>query len=410
MKSTSLIPPLVGLAVAGVWTGTKFHSLSAAEARNGLLRHEIAAARTFKTPAPVKLTKDDGPINWQKLTTEGDNGPEMQRFRKRLESMTREEMIAALDQIAALGLSSGRRNDLEKPVVWPLMQIDPEWVLNHFNDRLRLSHNGQTLSLHMALEFWAKRDLGRATAGFDAQIAAGNFDSKQLYENSNEQPRHQFEARLINVLLASDPAAAARRLSGIPEKQRESVMSFITSTMKNTPLATGNHLVFANLIRSQLPLDLQSSILLEGRSCVEDDDFPQLITYMDKIEATAAERISCIEKFSGGIIRSLSGKRKVSLDDLEIIRGQFEKISPQAVDAMTARSLVAAVNMHHSSMGFPEASEIAVKYLEASGSDAVLAAYLEISNFDEPDKKLGRELAEKVSDETRRAEILKRFK
>ena len=411
MKSSSLIPPVVALVLAGAWTGTKYHSLSATEARNVLRRDKIAAARSVKTPALIIIPKDDGPIDWQKLATEGNNGPEMQRFQKRLKSMTREEMIEALDQIAALGLSNGRRTELESVVVWPLMQIDPEWVLNRFKNRLRLSHNDQGLSLHMALGFWAKRDLGRATAWFDAQIAAGNFNSKQLNENSWGQTRHKFEAILMNILLASDPASAARRLSAIPMKQREMVMRDLSIYMKDTPLAEGNHLAFANLIRSQLPPDLQSSILLEGHSSVQEEDncYPQFAAYMDKIEATAAERISCIEEFSAGKIRSVSDKRNVTLDDLEIMRGQFEKISPHAVDVMMARSLALAVKGRHSSMLFPQASEIAVKYLETSGNDAVLVAFLEIADFDKPDKKLGRELAGKISDVTRRAEILKRF-
>ncbi len=411
MKSTSMIPPVVALIVAGAWTGTKYQALSATEARNAHLQAEIAAARPVKTSAPVKLTKVDGPIDWQKLATEGDNGPEMQRFQKRLESMTQEEMIGALDQIAALEISKKRRGALEQTVVNPLMQIDPEWVLNRFKDHLREDRNHQTLPLIQALALWAERDLSNATAWFDAQIAAGNLDSKQLNEVSAGQPRNLFEAAIIDVLLASDPAAAARRLGAFPEKQREAVISSLTNDMSNRvlnePLTEGNHLVFANLVRSQLPVHLQVPMLAD---CVpyfwSVEEFPKFNAYMDVIEATPGERISCAEEFSANCIRTMGGRRDVTLDDLEALRGEFVKISPQNVDTMTARSLAMAVK---GTSAFPMVSELAVGLQETSGSDAVLATFLKIVDISNRDKELGRKLASKISDETRRAEILKRF-
>ena len=229
MKTTSFIPPAVALILAGAWTGTKYHSLSATEARNTHLQAEIAAARPVKTSTPVKLTKDDGPIDWQKLAAEKGNGPELQRFQKRLTPMSRENLIATLNQIAALELSNSRRSELDSAVITPLMQIDPEWVLNHFADRLR-----EALPLSTAFELWAKKDLVKAIAWLDARIAAGNLDSKRLDDtDGRQQPRNAFEFGLIDVLLASDPAAAARRVSAIPEKQRESVMSSLANKMSN---------------------------------------------------------------------------------------------------------------------------------------------------------------------------------
>ena len=414
MKSTPLIPPLIALIVAGAWTGTKYQSLSAVEASNGHMREEIAAVRPPKTAAPVKLTKDDGPIDWKRLAAEDAYGPETRRFVKRLESMTREEMIDAFDRIAKLDCSKERRSTLESSVVKPLMQMDPEWVLNYFAERLRDNSEQQRLLLGGAFELWARKDLGKATAWFDSQITAGNFTSKQLDENLGSQTRHLFESRLLDLLLASDPAAAARRLGALPEKQRESVMTRLCYGMANkilnAPLTEGNHLAFANLVRSQLPSNRQVPVLA---ACVPyflgTEEFPKFNAYMDVIEATPAERISCAEIYSGNSILMRSNKREVTLDDLTVMREQFAEISPQAVDAMTARSLAAAVKGRNSSMMFPQASKLAVELLESSGSDAVLATLLEIADFEPADKTLGRELAGKVSDASRRAEILKRF-
>ncbi len=55
-------------------------------------------------------------------------------------------------------------------------------------------------------------------------------------------------------------------------------------------------------------------------------------------------------------------------------------------------------------------SALAVELMESTGNDEVLAGFLEIAAFDEPNKPLGRELATKVQDEKRRLAILDRFK
>jgi RNA polymerase sigma factor (sigma-70 family) len=410
MKSSSLIPPVVALLVAGAWTGTKYHFLSAAEARNELTRAEIADARSSMASTLVKLTTDDGPINWKRLENEEGNGPETQRFQKRLKSMAREELIAALDEIASFQVSESRRDQLERAVVMPLGRIDPEWVLNRFRDRLRDVYNELTLDLHPVFALWAQRDSAKATEWLDAGIAAGTFHSKRLDESTASHPQDPLESKLISVLLGSDPSAAARRLSLVPEKQKISVMGYLTGEMFMTPLAGGNHLAFANMVRSGMPPDVQTSILLlSGPNVRTENNFSRFTAYMEKIEATPSEKISCYEELSGTWIHRLSAERKVSVDDLEIMRGHFTEISPQSVDVMTARSLAMAMKRPFSQMRFPQASKIAVEYLETSGNDAVLTTLLEIADCDEGDKQLARELAGRILDETRRAEILKRF-
>ena len=278
--------------------------------------------------------------------------------------------------------------------------------MNHFTDRLR-----DGLPLTTAFGLWAKKDRVKAIAWLDARIAAGNLNSKRLADAGDQQLRIPFESELINVLLGADPAAAIRRVGALPENQREPVISSLTNDMSNRmlnePLTEGNHLAFANLVRSQLPADRHAPILAD---CVpyfwSVEEFPKFNAYMDIIEATPEERISCAEYFSKNCIYMVGGRREVSVDDLEALRGEFAKISPQNVDTMTARSLAAAVK---GTTAFSRVSGLAVGLQERSGSDAVLATFLEITEFSTTDKLLGRELAGKISDTTRRAEILKRF-
>ena len=409
MKTSSLVPPAVALILAGAWTGTKYQALSATEARNGLFRDEIAAARSVKTPAPVKLTKDDGPIDWQKLATEGDNGPEMQRFQKRLKSMTREEMIAALDQIAALDLSKNRRGALEWTVVDPLMEIDPEWVLNHFADRLRDDPNQQHLPLLGAFKIWAKRDLVKATAWFDRQIAAGAFDGRALDHISGSKARFSFEAALLDVLLAFDSVSAGRRLGAMPETERMEVMDRFTGRLRNQRLEERHHMAeFADLVRNQLPGGQQVAVLFQGAPYSRVlEDYPVFAAYLEKIEATPGERMTCTEKFAGANINWISQHRKVSQQDIDAVRGWFREISPDSVDSCTGRALTEAMSNRVTSMRLAQASEIAVELLEAEGAAEVLATLLETTELDKPEVKLALELTRRIPDETRRTAVVK---
>ena len=99
----------------------------------------------------------------------------------------------------------------------------------------------------------------------------------------------------------------------------------------------------------------------------------------------------------------------VAREDLETIRGWFQGISSETTDAMTGKSLAAAVALGNTSMQFSEASELASQYLGPSGNDEVLASFLESIKMGRTDKIQARILAGKIADETRRAAILKRF-
>lgn len=229
MKTSPWIPSAVALLVAGVWTGTKYHSLATVEAENDRLREKMVLAQTSRTSIPIKTRNEDVPVDWQKLATEPDNGPEKQRFMKRLETTSREELIAILDQLATFDCPKGRKTVLEAAVIMPLTRLDPEWVLGHY--AVRLHETG--LGLDNALASWARKDIAAATAWLDSQIAAGRLDGKSLDESRGDGSRGGFELALIALLIDSDASAAGRRLGALPVAQRESVISSLTNMMCN---------------------------------------------------------------------------------------------------------------------------------------------------------------------------------
>ena len=408
MKSTASIPPLIALIVAGAWTGTKYQALSAMETKNSLLLEKIAAVRSPQQTTPVKHMKDDGPIDWKKLAAEKGKGPETLRFENRLKSMTREEMITALDRITGLDCSKDRRSSLESTVADTLMIMDPEWVLNHFSDRLR-DDSRQNLRLDRAFEIWAGRNLRRATAWFDSQTAAGAFDGKALGQRSGSSTRYSFEAVLLGLLLPFDPAAAGRRMGAMPQNDRIEVMDSLAWRLhyqgreERTDMAA-----FAALVRSQIPAEQQVAVLFQAAPYFRNfEDYPAFSAYLEKIQATSAERIACTEKFAGANINRISNYRKVNRQDIDTIRGWFREIAPDDMDSCSGRILSEAMSNRVTSMRLEQASEIALDLLETGGTDEVLATLLETTELDKNEVKLALDLTSRIQDETRRAAIVK---
>jgi hypothetical protein len=165
---------------------------------------------------------------------------------------------------------------------------------------------------------------------------------------------------------------------------------------------------FADLVRNQLPAGQQVKVLFEAAPYSRSlEDYPALSAYLDGIEATSVERMSCTEKFAGANIYWISQHRKVNRQDIDAVRGWFREISPESVDACTGRALTEAMSNRVTSMRLAQASEIALELLETEGAYEVLATLLETTKLDKPEVKLALELTRRIPDETRRAAVVK---
>ena len=416
MKTTSVIPPAVALIAAALWTGTKFHALSAAETGNARLQERITEARTAVAvnakPAPKEqATVAEGPIDWRRLASEERYGPEYQRFSRMVPSMDREALIAALDEISQLECTMQRRTDLQATAAGPLALLDPEWLLDRFQDRLRDDANQQTLPLSQALANWAARDLPGAIAWLDARIAAGDFRGRSLREMHGSGSLAPFEAALLGSLLDTDPDSAARRLGAMTVEQKTEVMWQFRSRNLNVPLEKQHHLPeLAHLIRGQFPRDQGLEILFQSAPYFKGiKDYPLITAYLDKIGATDEERIACTEKFSGRVIVYVTGQRALDRQDIDTMRDLFRALDPELVEPMTGRALSHAVKQGTSGMRFSQASAIALQVMETTGSDEALASLLETIPLGRTELKPALELTNRISDPARRTEIVKRL-
>ncbi len=410
---------MVALIIAGSWIGSQRQSIATLEKESEVLRKHIAArasgagadSRQAKFAAPGKEAKDKQPLDWKKIAAQfaemqGSGGMgdmrAMMRFQQRVQAMTKEELVAALDEIAALELPADSRAMLEQMLIGPLAQKDPELALTRFIDRIEDQKSSVVWQLSSALHEWAKKDPATASAWFDRQIAAGTFDSKSL--DGKSRSRQQFEGGLINVLLAADLDAAGHRLSAIPADQRSEVMS----QPQFQQLEDEDQPGFAKLIRGQVPENQQASTLAQQASrMVSSGGYSKVTEYLDRIEATPAERAACAEEAAESKLRNYDGK-KVSREDLDAMREWVGGQAPQALGSITGKVLGNALQGGNK-MEFSEAADLAVQYNQTSGNDEVLASFLE-SWPARQNKEQARALAEKIADGKRRGEILKHLK
>ncbi|MCX6865445.1 MAG: hypothetical protein NTV46_04360 [Verrucomicrobia bacterium] len=167
-------------------------------------------------------------------------------------------------------------------------------------------------------------------------------------------------------------------------------------------------MAFAGLVRSHIPAEQQVAVLFQAAPYFRNlEDYPVFSAYLEKLEATPAERIACTEKFAGANINRISNYRKVNRQDIDAIRSWFREIAPEGVDSSNGRVLTEAMSNRVTSMRLAQASEIALELLETGATDEVLATLLETAKLDKPEVKLALELSSRIQDETRRAAIVK---
>jgi len=411
-----MLPPAVALVFVATSLGLQRRTLATLESANGRLRQRIAATRDgspgtaatrAQSAAPDKALPDQGRLDWKKLAGQlaemqqsggmGDLRMRM-RLQQRLLAMTREQLIVALDEIAALDLPAESRAVLEQMLIGPLIQKDPELALSRFSDRLQDESGGMIWQLASSMQEWVKKDVGKAGAWFDQQIAAGKFDSKSL--DGNSQSRILFEGALMGVLLSSDPAAAGRRLAALPADQRVNVMR----QLSNNSLKEEDQLAFAKLVRDQLPANAQAQIISQVTPRLALGGYANVTGYLDRIEATPAERTATVEQAAGTLVRYPNDK-PVTRENFEALRTWVGTQAPDLTDRITGVALGQAAQGNRK-LEFAAAAELAVQYGQTSGTDEVLGAFL-AGTAARSNKEQARVLAAQISDEKLRAEILR---
>ncbi len=405
----------MALVIAGAWNVSQMRSISSLEEERVTLRKRIAAATAASgtglmlADRPSKTGKTaTNKIDWKSLSSQlasaedGGSAEEMRAmmsFQQRLDEMTKEEMVDALDEIASLNLPDATREMLESMIIDPLIARDPELALKRFADRIQSDPDGIGWQLSTALKEWAKNDLSAATAWFDKQIGDGNFESKTL--DGRSDMRLQFEGALMESLLASDPAAAARRLSELQEDQRREVLQQIPFG----ELSEESRNAYANLVRGLVPADeREGSFAHIATELVGSGDYSDVSAFLDGVRATPSERAAAAMDAADSKLEQLAMEGQVTAKDVDEMRAWLKLQAPDQIDSITGKALAEAAQ-ERGKFKFSDAAQLALKYHQSSGNDDLLVAFLESysarSNLDE-----AKHLAEMIKDDARRAEIL----
>ncbi len=418
MKFRLFIPLVISLVISGIWLASQRRLITKLEQKSSILHKSIATrlsgvgddSQFAKKAASATAAKEMEPLDWKKIAAQFakirdsyDSGNTwiMLCFEHRLQSMTKEELVAALDEITALDLPVGSRAMLEKMIAGSLLRKDPERAFTRFVDRFQDQNSLIVWELCRASQEWVEKDPTSAVAWLDEQIAAGKFDSKSL--DGKSHPRQQFEGALLNVLLTSDLDAAARRLGAIPEDQRRDIMTHHQFQF----LKEENQFKFAKLVRSQVPIDAQADTLAQQAGHLVSKGYSEVTEYLDRIEATTAERAKCAEVAAESKMK-IHNDKKITRENLDEMREWVAIQAPEALASITLNALCNAMLGDHK-MEFSEAADLAVQYNQTSVDDEVLASFLESRSARE-NKELARVLTEKITDGKRREEILKHLR
>jgi hypothetical protein len=383
LKISHFIFPLGALVSVSTWNAVQLKSISVLEKNHAELQSKISSAlKTEDSPRgnsaeksrEIQSSKSKGAVDWKELADSLD-------FEKRVLDMSREDIIAALDEIDLLDLSDEARQALEEAMLDSLIQKDPQYALEHFGSSIKNDPDGLGFQLASALRAWAKKDLKAATAWFDRKIAAGDFESKSL--DGKSEIGQQFEAALFDSLLAADFGAASARLTALPEDQRREILQQVSFA----ELSPDAQKAYANLVRQQVPQDERAgSFASIASELVDGQGYGKVDAFLNSVQATPEERIAAARQTAESQLEILSRKENLTRQDIDSMRAWLAKQAPDQVDAITGKA-IAEASQNFGRLKFENAAKLALDYQKSTGNDDVLISFLKSysnrSNFDE---------------------------
>jgi hypothetical protein len=314
-------------------------------------------------------------------------------------AMTPDETIALLDEIAALDLPEKSFEDLRWTLLDSLARKDPEMALKLIAERDLIDTLQFGSLIPNAISAWARNDSAAAAAWVDQLIDAGTFESKRL--DGVNYTRQNLESALLGPLLTSFPEDAARRLTALPEDQRGSVLqTYFQYNQFGDDQLTAN----AELIRTYVPLEDQAQMIgSQAAQLFEPGDFSAVTTFLDRIDAKPTERAAFALRALDQMYPRPDSNR-LPREDIDGLREWVGSQAPDLMDTVMGEVLGQAA-WDGRMMEFAAAAELAVEYNAAGGNDELLATFL-TSHAARDNKEAARSLAESISNEQRRAEVL----
>ncbi len=418
LKTSYWIPPLLALVLVGVWNASQMRAISSLEQDGMELRAKITSALASSNGG-AEMTRPKGghsgtkgAIDWKQIPAmmaAVQNGGEkaqlrgMIDFQQRLKNMSREEMIAALDEIAGLDLSDEDREALIAMILESLVKMDPQYALARFVDQIESDASSVGWQLAEAFGQWLKTDPAGALAWFDRQIADGKFESRTL--DGKSEMRAKFEAEALQTLLSSDLAAAALRIQALPEDQRREVLEQLSFQ----DLAPTDRKAYADLVRQLIPADeRQGSFAHIAAQLVDGSGYEQVSSFLDSVQASPEERAAAAKQAANSQLETLGLLGDVTRAQVDSLRAWLDQQAPGQTDSITGKALAEA-SQNGGSFDFEAASKLVLQYQQSSGRDDVLVAFLEGYSA-HSNLEIAEQLAGMINDPKRREQILQQLK
>lgn len=420
MKPKVFVPPAIALVAAGIWLGSQRQSLSTLEEEVLVLRKHIAtvaaSAETRGEPGAVgasnAATAGTQPIDWKEtaamiMAMQGGTIPDLKetmRLQRRLQEMSKEELAAALDEIAGMDLPAAAKEALEQTLFSPLALKDPELAFSKFASKLAGDNNGLIWAMSNAMSEWLKKDPGSALRWLDREIEAGNFEGKSL--DGRNQTRFQLESVAVRSLISSDPDAAIQRVTGLPDDQRRELFSnFGMDTLKES-----DQVAFAKVVRASLSEKEQvSAIASQASWMVGQNGLGAADAYLERIQASPGERMVVAEQSVSTRVSIISREKQLDSSDIEELRRWSSTHSPDTTDRLTGKILAEASRSYvQNKLELADAVSRVEEYHRTTRNDDVLIGFLE--SMGRENKETSRTLAEKITDPAKREEWMKRYK
>jgi hypothetical protein len=412
MSGRTLLPPILAIAVVGIWGGSQRSTLSATRGEIGELRAAIDAPKASdpRTPGPAsraRRTQADrthAPVDWLSLArhleeAEGGGISNIQatlEFQKQVREWTVERILEALEEIANLDLPESQRLNFEIMLIGPLGEKDPRLALERFSDRL--GDQGGWLLVN-TMSQWLNSDQTAAIAWMDEAIGRGLFASKAL--DGRSQERIHFEAAIIPNLLKTDLASAQARIRSMTNRDRSEVLSRLT--ISDIPPRQ-----YVDLVRGSLdePTEIQQVISSAATAAAHRGGFERAETFINEAGLDPESRKAAIEQTASSKIGQASWRKAIGPTELDEMRQWVSKQSPGSEDRLTGKVIADAMN-NGSHLNFERASELATQYWQSSGNEEVIATFLETAiNGSHREKAIP--LIENLSDPERRQALLDR--
>ena len=423
LKPKYLIAPALALVAVVGWNIHRHRTVREAEQRNAQWEQRVSQAeagpartRAERRPdanaKPASWSGGAGPIDWREVSSRmaeiGENADpaalrSMMELHERVASMSDTELVAAIEEIEALGLDEGDLESLQELLIEPLVEKNPQLALDRFKDRISDDPDGIGWMLSFAMEGWAAQDPKAASGWLDEQIAAGVFESKTL--DGRSEARLEFEAALLGTLLDADPDAAARRVAVLPEDQRREMMEQISFT----DLSDEAQKAYAGLIRNLVPEDERAgSFAYLVEDVAWEGGYDGVDAFLDLVGATTEERAVSARQAANSMIGEIADERAVTAADIEEMRKWLGKHDAGSLDKLTG-SAIADATQDGSEFPYEDAERLARDYFRKTGNEQVIISFLESfaarSNLDQ-----ALPVADLIADPTRRGKILERLK